>query len=414
MRFFPILTALLVAACLYLLVFERETIRAIAARDVPADATEVAGGADGADALPPDEVSERVSVVAMTSSEQTIPQAVLVRGRTEAARQVAVRAETGGVVISEPSRKGASVDENQVLCSIEPGTRLVSLAGAEAALAEARSRLPEAEARVSEAEARVAEAALNLNAAAKLAEDGFASESRVVAAEATAKAARAGVQAAQSQLEGAKAGVRTAETSVASAKKEIERLEVRAPFAGLLESDTAEIGSLLQPGESCATVIQLDPIKLVGFVAETDVDRIRPGAQALARLATGREVIGHVTFLSRSADQGTRTFRVEATAPNTDLAIRDGQTAEIIIETGTQSAHLVPQSALTLDNDGTLGVRIVTDQHTAGFLPVTVLRDSANGVFVSGLGENANIIVVGQEYVTDGVSVAPTYRETDQ
>ena len=418
MRFFPVLTALLVSGSLYLLVFERDTVMAIATGDAPAVAADVAGNADdmagNADMSPPDEVSGRVSVVAMASSQRTISRAVVVRGRTEAARQVAVRAETGGVVISEPSRKGASVEEGEVLCSIDPGTRLVSLDGAEAALAEAGSRLPEAEARVSEAEARLAEAALNLNAAVKLAADGFASESRVVAAEATAEAARAGVQAAQSQLESAKAGVRTAETSVALANKEIERLEVRAPFAGLLESDTAELGSLLQPGEPCATVIQLDPIKLVGFVVETDIDKIRPGARTVARLATGREVIGYVTFLSRSSDQSTRTFRVEATAPNADLAIRDGQTAEIVIKTGMQTAHLIPQSALTLDNDGTLGVRIVTDQRTAGFRPVTVLRDSVDGVFVHGLGENAEIIVVGQEYVTDGVPVAPTYRKTDQ
>ncbi len=406
MRILPILTALLVSAVLYLLVFEREAVTEFAEGDALHEATE---------ATPPDDdVTERVSVVAMTSSERAISLAVLVRGRTEATRQVDVRAETGGAVISEPLRKGASVEEGEILCSIDPGTRLVSLAGAEAALAEARSRLPEAEARVTEARARLAEATLNLNAASKLAEDGFASEVRVVAAESAVEAARAGVQAAQSQLEGAKAGMQTAETSFAAAKKDIERLEIRAPFAGLLESDTAELGSLLQPGGLCATVIQLDPIKLVGYVVETDVDKIRPGARALARLATGREVVGQVTFLSRSADQSTRTFRVEATAPNPELTIRDGQTAEISIEAGTQTAHLIPQSALTLDDSGALGVRIVTDQRIVGFLPVTVQRDSLDGVFVSGLGEKANIIVIGQEYVTNGVPVNPTYREIGQ
>ncbi len=406
MRFLPILTAILVAAGLYLLVFEREAVRAISARDDLSEAVEPP---------PQDEnVSERVSVVAMTSSELVITQAVVVRGRTEATRQVDVRAETGGVVNSEPLRKGTSVDKGEVLCSIDPGTRLVSLAGAQAALAEARSRLPEARARVNEAEARLAEATLNLTAASSLAEDGFASESRVVATEAAAEAARAGVQAARSQLEGAKAGVQTAETNVASAMKEIERLEIRAPFSGLLESDTAELGSLLQPGGHCATVIQLDPIKLVGFVVETDVDKISLGARTAARLTTGREVVGRLTFLSRSADPSTRTFRVEATAPNSDLSIRDGQTAEISVEAGVRTAHLVPQSALTLDDTGSLGVRIVTDQRTARFFPVTVLRDSLEGVFVSGLDKEADIIVVGQEYVIDGVPVAPAYREVSQ
>jgi multidrug efflux system membrane fusion protein len=43
-----------------------------------------------------------------------------------------------------------------------------------------------------------------------------------------------------------------------------------------------------------------------------------------------------------------------------------------------------------------------------------VLRDTVDGMFVSGLPDAADIIVVGQEFVTDGVAVAPTYRETAQ
>jgi len=409
MRLLPILTALLVSAGLYMLVFEREAVKAISSEDVPTDAT----GAAGSPRLEETAIKP-VSVVAIRSSERTIPQAVVISGLTEANRQVEVRAETAGTVVSEPLRKGASVEAGEILCKIDPGIRQVSLAGAEAALAEARSRLPEGEARVSEAESRLAEATLNLNAASSLAQGGFASESRVVAAEAAADAARAGVKAAQSQLKSAKAGVQTEEANIASVRKDIERLEIRAPFAGMLESDTAELGSLLQPGGHCATVIQLDPIKLVGFLVETDIDKIRTGSRAGARLATGLDIAGQVTFLSRSADPRTRTFRVEATVPNPDLAIRDGQTAEIAIEAGTHRAHLVPQSALTLNDDGALGVRLVSDRLTASFFPVTILRDSPDGVFVGGLDEAANVIVVGQEFVTDGVPVIPTYQEGRQ
>ena len=161
---------------------------------------------------------------------------------------------------------------------------------------------------------------------------------------------------------------------MASAENELEKLEIHAPFAGILESDTAELGSLLQPGSLCGTIIQLDTIKLVGFVPETLVDRVEVGAAAGARLSSGREVVGEVTFISRSADPTTRTFRVDVEVPNTDLSIRDGQTAEIGIQADGEVAHLLPQSALTLDNQGQLGVRTVEDGR-AGFAPVSVLRD---------------------------------------
>jgi len=157
-------------------------------------------------------------------------------------------------------------------------------------------------------------------------------------------------------------------------------------------------------------VIQLDPIKLVGFVPEIDVDRIEVGARAGARLSSGREVVGEVSFLSRSADMTTRTFRVEVQVPNPDLSIRDGQTAEILVETEGQRAHLIPQSALTLDDAGAVGVRVVTEDSTALFMPLTVLRDTRDGIWVGGLPETVNIITIGQEFVTDGVPVDPTYR----
>lgn len=191
------------------------------------------------------------------------------------------------------------------------------------------------------------------------------------------------------------------------------RLNITAPFAGLLESDTAELGSLLQPGALCATVIQLDPIKLVGFVSEADVARVTLGADARARLVNRQEVTGAVTFVARSADPETRTFRVEVAVPNADLALRDGQTAEIMIASEGTPAHLLPQSALTLNDEGTLGVRIVTAENTAGFIPVALMRDTADGVWVAGLPQAADVIVIGQEYVVAGVPVRASYGDSN-
>ncbi|MEM9031835.1 MAG: efflux RND transporter periplasmic adaptor subunit, partial [Pseudomonadota bacterium] len=106
------------------------------------------------------------------------------------------------------------------------------------------------------------------------------------------------------------------------------------------------------------------------------------------------------------------TFRVEVAVDNADLSVRDGQTAEIVIASEGAEAHLLPQSALTLSNDGQLGVRLVSPAQQAAFVPVSVLRDTTDGIWVAGLSETVDVIVVGQEYVTDGVPVAPTYRET--
>ncbi len=161
-------------------------------------------------------------------------------------------------------------------------------------------------------------------------------------------------------------------------------------------------------------MIQLDPIKLVGYVPETEVDRIAVGALAGARLTSGQEVHGRVSFLSRSADPQTRTFRVDIDVANPMLKIRDGQTAEILIASDGAKAHLLPQSGLTLNDEGTLGVRTVGPENVVVFAPVSLVRDTAQGVWVTGLPETADVIVVGQEYVTDGVTVEPTFTEAAQ
>ena len=77
-------------------------------------------------------------------------------------------------------------------------------------------------------------------------------------------------------------------------------------------------------------------------------------------------------------------------------------------------AHRLPQSALTLNNDGQLGVRLVGPDDIVAFAPVEVLRDEVDGIWVSGLPERADVIVVGQDFVTRGVRVKPTYREASR
>jgi multidrug efflux system membrane fusion protein len=411
MRIVPLITAVVVTASLYALVFERDRLLAFAAgeqavtaapaSDTPRETVAEAAKAD----------QRLVQVVVMQSDAQQVDSAVLSRGRTEAARQVEVKSETAGLVVSEPLRRGAYVTTGQALCKLDIGTRDADLLEAKARLAEAQSRLPEAEARLAEARSRLAEAEINDRAASRLSQDGFASETRVAATAAAVESARAGVTTAQSGVQASLSGVSASEAQVESVMKDIERLTMSAPFDGLLESDTAELGALLQPGASCATVIQLDPIKVVGFLAETDVDKVSVGAIAATTLLSGDKVTGRVTFLSRSADPLTRTFRVEVTVPNADLSIRDGQTAELLIAAEGRTAHLLPGSALTLDDNGSLGVRIVDAENRAQFVPTTILRDTPEGTWLTGLPDSARVIVVGQEFVIDGVAVDPTMRE---
>jgi len=410
MRIVPIITAVLVSAALYVFVFERDRLSSLTQGDTTPASVSSDTQTDEptqADASDPD--SGVVKVVVQKSQARMIDSAVILRGETQAARSVTVRAETSGQIINDPLRKGHVVTAGDILCQIDPGVRSSALADARARLASAQARIPETAARVAEANARLEEARINFNAANKLSETGFASETRVASAQAGVRSAEAAVATATSGLEATKSAIQSAEAAVESAQKELDRVTITAPFGGLLETDTAELGSLMQPGAACATIVQLDLIKVVGFVPETALSRVTIGAPARAKLTGGRMVQGLVTFISRSADPVTRTFRIEIDVANTDQSISDGQTAEIVIAAEGDNAHLLPQSSLTLNDAGTLGVRIVV-ANTARFVPVTLVRDTIDGVWVTGLPAQADVIVIGQEYVRHGVRVAPTYQ----
>ncbi|MFK7765341.1 MAG: efflux RND transporter periplasmic adaptor subunit [Roseobacter sp.] len=412
MRIFSLLAALAVATALYFAIVERDRFFAMIGHETVAVPVR-----DSQAELPePDTSSDTlVKVIVRASTAEAVETAVALRGETRAARVVDVKSETSAVVVSEPLRKGQSVQAGQALCRLDTGARDTALAQAQAQLEEARARVPEAQAMVAQSQAQLAEARIDQNASSKLSEGGFASTTRVANAEANVATALAGVESARAGLSASQAGIQAAEAGVASAQKEIDQLVISAPFAGLLESDSAELGALLQPGSLCATVIQLDPIKLVAFVPETEVARVILGAPARATLATGQsDVMGRVTFISRSADEMTRTFRVEIEVANASQAISDGQTAEILIAGEGAKAHLLPQSALTLNDDGILGIRSVDDAAIVAFHPVDLLRDTPDGVLLGGLPDTLNVIVLGQEYVIAGIKVAPSFEDLSQ
>ncbi|MDG1279998.1 MAG: efflux RND transporter periplasmic adaptor subunit, partial [Pseudorhodobacter sp.] len=217
MRIVPLLTAVAVTGALYVLVFERDRLTAFASGEAGA-VTAVAETPAPAEVPPPviaqlAEGERIVSVLARHSMAQQVDSALLVRGQTEAARLVDVRAETSGLIVSEPLRRGAYVTKDQALCVLDTGTRQAQLKEAQARLMEAQSRLPEAEARLVEARARLAEAEINDRAAARLSQDGFASETRVAATVAAVESARAGVNSAQSGVQAATSGIRSAEAA---------------------------------------------------------------------------------------------------------------------------------------------------------------------------------------------------------
>ena len=184
--------------------------------------------------------------------------------------------------------------------------------------------------------------------------------------------------------------------------------KIVAPFSGFLETLRVEQGDFLNTGAVCAALIDPDPMLLVADIAEKDIAQVQLGSKATAKLISGRYISGEVTFIASSADKNTRTFRVEISVDNKDRTIRDGVSAEIYIQGKEEPAHKISPAILSLNDQGKLGVRTVTNDNRVEFQEITILEDTNSGMWVSGLGEVARIITLGQEYVFQGQTVRVT------
>ena len=311
-------------------------------------------------------------VRARVINAEPFTQNLVLRGRTENKRTVMVRAETGGRIVNRPVERGDHVKTGQLLCQVAMDDRQAGLNEAREALNQAR---------------------IEYEGALKLKTRGFQSDTAIA---------------------GAKARLASAEAQLERRGLEIQRTYIRAPFDGIVENTALEVGDYVTPGGECATVVDLNPMLLKGEVSERDVTAVKVGGEAYGVLADGREVKGIITFVGQQSSQDTRTYPIEVNVANDALELRSGITAEILLPVRQVDAHRISPALLALDDEGTVGVRILNADNRVEFVLVDILDDEPGGVWLRGLPDRAVVITVGQELVVAGEMVEVDMEATSE
>ena len=187
---------------------------------------------------------------------------------------------------------------------------------------------------------------------------------------------------------------------------ELNRTEVKAPFRGYVEK-IVKPGNYINRGEICAVIIELDPVTFIAEVPEAEIKSIVKGQNVSINLVTGETIKSRLSFVSKSATPSTRSFRVEAEVENPNGLIRDGITATMQINTNKILATKISPSIMLLSDSGSLGVRVVNDDAVVEFIPIKILEDTQDGIWVKGIKNSSNLIVRGQGYVENGQQVNP-------
>ncbi|WP_426035882.1 efflux RND transporter periplasmic adaptor subunit [Cypionkella sp. TWP1-2-1b2] len=285
---------------------------------------------------------------------------IRISGATEADKQAVLAARASGIVHKLGVAQGGEIAADALVVELEGSEVIAGVDTAQAALEQATETL------------RVGQA---------LYDKGSLPELELI----TRRAAKAAAEAGLSQANAAQ-----------------DRLLLKAPFAGTVDTVDVELGEWVQTGAAIATILALDPIVVKAEVSERDVAFVAIGSKAKVRLVDGVEMEGVVRHVMRQASEKTRTFGVEVALPNADHAIPAGMTAEVRLYTAAVPAVVVPRSIITINEDGVIGLRVVGPDNKAAFAPVTVIDDGEAGMVVTGVPTDLRVIVAGQDLVSDG------------
>lgn len=306
-----------------------------------------------------------MSVAVTSSTAEAVTQVFRAEGQALPDRDTMLLSETSGTIVEVAVAKGQDVTGDAVIARFDPAANEADARRAAEELARAQREFDNAQA---------------------LLDRGVATTDRVVQA-------RAALAAAEAQA--------TAVDEAAGA------LVITAPFAGRIETLDLDVGEFVPAGTAVGRLVDVSPLTVAIQVPQQSLRRLNVGQDAKVHFITGEERDGTVSFIGAAAASDTRTFLAEIEVPNEDGAIPAGISAEVVIPTNEVTAHFLPSSIVSLDTEGTLGVKTVDNDNRVEFYPIEVVRAQVDGIWVTGLPDTADVITIGQGYVTAGQTVTP-------
>jgi multidrug efflux system membrane fusion protein len=358
-----------------------------------------------------EELTFSVETKIFTSS--LIDQSIELQGQTIHNKKIDVKSETSGKINSIEFSRGDNVSENSEMITISLEDRKEKLLSAQNDLERLSKEIILNEKNrdnlLRQNIERIELYEIEYASAKQLIDKGLSSKSKLSLASfnlANAKADREDIKIKfESTLASLEAQITNVKSVLKNIKLDINKTSIKAPFDGIISEKMVEETEFISVGTPLFSIIDLDPIKIEGYLSEFDVNKVSVGTKAFIEDSNGIKKSGTISFISPSAETSTRTFEITIEADNKDLSYKSGITTKIIIKGSELKAHKIPPSILTLLDDGTVGVKAVDNEDMVTFYPTKTIKDTIDGMWVSGLPEKVNLIVSGQEYISIGDTV---------
>ena len=227
-------------------------------------------------------------------------------GYVVARRQATVSAKTTGKVMEVLIEEGMTVEEGQLLAVLDASIQKARLALFESQLASAGAQLEEI--RVS-----IRQAALDYSRTKDLAE-------RELASQAELDRARLTLQGLQARLKRSERDIEVADRSLAVQRRELDDMEIRAPFGGVVIAKAAQPGEMISPISAgggftrtgICTIVDMDSLEVEVDVNEAYINRVYPQQPVTVTLNAYADfaIPAYVIATIPAADRNKATVRV--------------------------------------------------------------------------------------------------------
>jgi len=320
---------------------------------------------------------------------------------------VTVSAKITGILEKLYADQGDRVRKGQLLAELDISELKARAASAQAAENRARHDLARAKADLLKADANLVLAQSNYQRDLELLKPGYISQAAFDNTKAALKVAESEVNSSRAAVESLQAQVDQAESETHAADAVFAYTRILAPMDGLITVRKAEVGDTVAPGTPIFQMVDYQ-IWAASWIDETKVAQLREGQKASIKLRSGRGFQGEVVRLNREADTVTRELEVDVKFDILPNPLVIGEETEVDIDTGSQTAPIVPLSAI-VERNGSKGVMVISNGLTS-FRPITLgFQDGQRAAVLEGLKEG-EMVVLNPVGIEPGKQIRPDIK----
>lgn len=320
-----------------------------------------------------------INIKVITTEKKTIRPYIEATGNLQPWDEAIISPEVDGILKEIPVEEGFPVTKGTVLAKINDIDFSLAVQTSEAALSQARSAFNNA----------------------KLVFD------RMDALYRQSGVSKQEYDNATMRLDVATQDLKRAKTALSLAKERLGRVVIRSPLNGWVKFKGVTTGMFAKTGSPIMSLIQIDPLFCTFSVTEKDMGVLKTGQDVVFTVDAypNREFTGKVNIIYPNVDEHSRMLKVEALIPNRSQELKPGLFARVKVYTGVKKeAVLIPITSILYE--GTKARVYLNEKNKARERYLKLGRKYGEEMeILDGLQTGEQLVVVGQNTLTDGVNV---------